>query len=386
MGCCQSGEGSNNSGSPSQNDSAPLITRQEMHSDIASPRGGVGDRKTSFHTTKSSYYTNSAQTLPDIPVPSSRDTEEVDMTRRKVMAELIDTEKSYVDALNVLAVAFVEPLKRDLNVNTKDLQVFQDLEVIKKLNTDFYNELKKCSTEVQVCHLFRQRASSFRLYVNYINNYEQATQKLTSPELKPFLRQCSQKLKELELRQVEILSYLIQPVQRIPRYQLLLQEMLQNTHHTQKELKGFMEETIQQITNVAQFCNIKKSETQKIWRARELQNELKLDLIRPGRSYVMEGKVKQMKTKTYTSEKHLYLFTDLLILVSKSRKIVMPFPFVDDDNKLNITIEAQNDIVTVTTRQPAKAMQIIFSDKKLQDLWLNEIKKLLTVHHRESLQ
>ncbi|KAG2389523.1 hypothetical protein C9374_014083 [Naegleria lovaniensis] len=79
---------------------------------------------------------------------------------------------------------------------------------------------------------FAEMAPFMRLYTEYINNFSQATEMLKdrrkkNQQLNLYLNKCKETREEC--RGLDIASFLILPVQRIPKYQLLLRELLKFT-------------------------------------------------------------------------------------------------------------------------------------------------------------
>jgi hypothetical protein len=185
-----------------------------------------------------------------------------------------------------------------------------------------------------------------KLYTDYINNYQKAMDTLrecrkTNPELDKFLKKL--KVEAKECRSMDISSFLVMPVQRIPRYQLLLQEVLKNTprgHHDFADL----ENSLKIVVNVANHLNnqrkYKEAQTRVVSVTRRLEDTLnntklreqldeevvslmehaKATVVAPHRHYVDECKVKFGRIekegedqKVHTLTYDMILFIDLLL-------------------------------------------------------------------------
>ncbi|KAJ3445818.1 faciogenital dysplasia protein [Anaeramoeba flamelloides] len=127
-------------------------------------------------------------------------------------------------------------------------------------------------------------------------------------------------------------SFLIQPIQRIPRYQLLVNEILK---HTDPEHKDYTDLQIppQMIKKVATDVNTvlinAKQNVILVSLNKKLSN---VDLIKPHRKYVCEGVLMKKSTKK-DQARLFYLFSDLLIIASKDISIytLAPLNIQDKD-------------------------------------------------------
>eukprot|EP01135_Chromosphaera_perkinsii_P003416 Nk52_evm40s242 gene=Nk52_evmTU40s242 len=92
-------------------------------------------------------------------------------------------------------------------------------------------QLERWGPSSRMGRVFIENVDFMRSYVMYVNNFEAAVQclqecKRKSPSFLAFVRDCE---KSERFNKLSLESYLIMPVQRLPRYILLLQELLKNT-------------------------------------------------------------------------------------------------------------------------------------------------------------
>jgi RhoGEF domain len=108
-----------------------------------------------------------------------------------------------------------------------------------------------CKTPLQ------QSASFFKMYSTYINNYDVAMKRVrlleAHTEFRAFIRAC-----ELQegCRGLDLRSYLIQPVQRVPRYKLLLAELLKHTRDTHPDWSNLTTALTEVRLIVCAYCNV----------------------------------------------------------------------------------------------------------------------------------
>jgi len=109
-------------------------------------------------------------------------------------------------------------------------------------------------------------------------------------------------------------------VQRIPRYILLLSDLIKHTSSDHIDYDD-LSDALEKIKHVAEFINESKRDSENMMKLNQLQSQLlnkaekKLEKLSvPGRSLIKEGIVHNQK-KDYT----IFLFNDLLLHVSKKK-------------------------------------------------------------------
>ena len=202
---------------------------------------------------------------------SASDKRKRDEVRAQVIAEIQSTEQSYVNTLDALTTCFVQPLKErmstkafhDIKPDAVDI-LCSNLETLANFHHMFISQLmlvpaasaaaaaatadaaapaapaapaaaaNAASTTPSIPSVFLRFSEFFRLYIPYLNGYEKALNTFNSlHKHKKFQEWLStdvrEKLKAHAIAngasQLDLLSYMIQPVQRVPRYVLLLKEL-----------------------------------------------------------------------------------------------------------------------------------------------------------------
>lgn len=154
-------------------------------------------------------------------------------TRKKefIMAELLQTERAYIRDLEVCIQTYLMEFRSRVKSNCvhrilhdKEKVIFGNIEEIYEFHSKtFLQELEKyeCMPE-DVGHCFVTWARSFDCYVNYCKNKTDSMSLLLIPGVQEDFDSIQKKHHVLH----PISAYLIKPVQRITRYQLLLKELL----------------------------------------------------------------------------------------------------------------------------------------------------------------
>jgi hypothetical protein len=151
-------------------------------------------------------------------------------------------------------------------------------------------------------------------------------EKSNNKQLKTFLSQQQKRLTDEKNRITDLEGFLITPVQRLPRYRLLLEDLLK-TIPPGEDLKN-LEKATELIRQVANFCNEKEREFERQARFLMIRRELKYPELKPSRKYVGEevgkgiqctdGNVVPNKTVPPLVGCDIYLFNDVLVVRKKN--------------------------------------------------------------------
>ncbi|KAG7484283.1 hypothetical protein MATL_G00047950 [Megalops atlanticus] len=153
------------------------------------------------------------------------------LLKRHVMKELIETERIYVDELlsvllgyraemdNPALSGFLPPLLR-----SKKEVLFGNMPEIYKFHSRiFLQDLEGClETPERVGACFLERKENFQVYERYCQNKPRSESLWRQFSDCAFFQECQKKLEH----KLGLDSYLLKPVQRLTKYQLLLKELL----------------------------------------------------------------------------------------------------------------------------------------------------------------
>lgn len=154
------------------------------------------------------------------------------------MAELLQTERAYVKDLEICIKAFLIEMRNSNNIPQalvgKEEILFGNLEEIYNFHNDiFLRELEKYETMPEdVGHCFVTWATKFDMYVHYCKNKPESNSLLVSHGGGIF-----EELQKKHKIEHPIAAYLIKPVQRITKYQLLLKDLQSCCQEGQGEIK-----------------------------------------------------------------------------------------------------------------------------------------------------
>jgi len=124
-----------------------------------------------------------------------------------------------------------------------------------------------------------------------------------------------------ECRMLSIESFLVMPVQQIPRYVMLVQDLAKNTWKGHPDFDN-LNQAHAKLKEVATKINEKKRESENQAKVYGVQRTLSgkfPTLCTPSRRYVREDQVNYLR-KVILKPLHLYLFNDLLVLAQPKFK------------------------------------------------------------------
>uniref|UniRef100_A0A8C9USR8 MCF.2 cell line derived transforming sequence n=1 Tax=Spermophilus dauricus TaxID=99837 RepID=A0A8C9USR8_SPEDA len=164
--------------------------------------------------------------------PSSLDNDNsLDVLKNHVLNELIQTERVYVRELFTVLLGYraemdnpemfdlMPPVLR----NKKDVLFGNMAEIYEFHNNIFMSSLENCSDAPErVGPCFLERKDDFQMYAKYCQNKPRSEIIWKKYSECAFFQECQRKLKH----RLGLDSYLLKPVQRITKYQLLLKELL----------------------------------------------------------------------------------------------------------------------------------------------------------------
>ncbi|KAI9007250.1 Dbl homology domain-containing protein [Gaertneriomyces semiglobifer] len=250
--------------------------------------------------------------------------------RNKIAHEILDSERRYVDSLLLLQQTFLDPLMAVVGTDAEILPkrviqcIFSELAGIVNVNTELKRQLEDRIENVswdpghgRVGDIFLNMAPFLKMYSSYVKNFNSAlstVEDLTAkvPAFADFVAKKNKVCHGLNLQ-----SYLILPVQRIPRYKLLLEDLMKHTdveHPDQPTLK----QSLNRISEVAVFVNETIREHEMMQSLIDVQRSLRglrEDLVSPGRRLIHKGTVQKICRKRHQT-RHLILLSDYLIYSS----------------------------------------------------------------------
>ncbi|KAL9644511.1 hypothetical protein ABK040_009375 [Willaertia magna] len=208
--------------------------------------------------------------------------------RNSLISEIVKTEEIYVTSLHVIKKLYIEQLRTNergaeqrFNISVFDLQkIFNNIETITSMHNIFLMNLKNKLDQwpkVYIGDSFVNQSLFLLFYVEYVNGYNQAmnTLRYLRKENKDFGRFLNETKKLPESKNLSLESYLILPIQRLPRYELLLRELLKYTEKEHVDYPNLMT-AFRRICAINRAINAKKREYETYSVIEKMVNDLKI--------------------------------------------------------------------------------------------------------------
>ncbi|GAB5354949.1 hypothetical protein AAMO2058_000163600 [Amorphochlora amoebiformis] len=306
------------------------------------------------------------------------------MARAKEMLEkeFISTETSYVAGLETLIDVYKKPLlalQKKIKVTGDDVKsMFSNVESIHQLHIILLDRFRKNPKEV--VKILHNHASYFKIYTQYLSGYDKALQTMDSLGK-------NKKFQEFLVNQreggegrgacLDIMSYLITPVQRIPRYEMLVREILKNTEDGDAS-KELIEKTYNQVRSIASHINEQKREVENFTKLIKIQNGIRgLDfaLFKPSRHLIKEGVLHVQRNRERRKERMVFLFSDILLWTNIKSEYKGHIEV--QDSKLIEEEDGEDAEVKFTLVSKGNMLHITCDLEWQKKEWVNSIQKMM---------
>jgi len=362
--------------------------------------------------------------------------------REKIVREILETEEVYVANLTIVIKNVLNPLKECIKqgkpiIKMETLRViFSDcIEVILnynlKLLQDLRDRVNAWGPNQAIGDIFLQFGSFLKVYTQYVKDQPKAQAMFDKKKTKKKFNQWLWERKQAREITMELDSYLILPIQRVPRYTLLLDNL---GKHTWPEHPDYinLRKAAAQVADVANYINERKRDRENIDKITVIMKRItgKFENLAadPRRRFVMEGSItvidyletensansspndtlskstsseslnsanKQMKPK----DRNMYLFNDKLLL-TKSNSFpsllrsmttatekfklifdVATISFKEEQHPTTFSIYSHDILTYVANGQPSNMdsdkllLIVVTSSKEERDQWVTTFQR-----------
>ncbi|KAI8148479.1 hypothetical protein BJV82DRAFT_592261 [Fennellomyces sp. T-0311] len=297
-------------------------------------------------------------------------------TRDKVVQEMLETERKYVQDLETLQNYMRELQAQKILSPDTVHYLFGNLNTLVDFQRRFLIQLENAAEnspeEQRFCHLFLQMEDAFAVYEPYCANYYSAQDLVVqeTPKL--------QKLADILNPNYELPSLLIKPVQRICKYPLLLGQLIKTTnkdwpHYAEME-DGL--EAIKRVTEKVNETRRKHENLQAVEDLRKRVDESQRDLVEGHGNLLLQNKL-MMLSGDSERELQMFLFEKALLICKEtkdaSKNRLTKTNTLSIKKKRRASLQAKgriftNRIISVTNKsQPGTwALVIEFKDRDIE--------------------
>eukprot|EP01117_Protostelium_nocturnum_P002599 TRINITY_DN1336_c0_g1_i2.p1 TRINITY_DN1336_c0_g1~~TRINITY_DN1336_c0_g1_i2.p1 ORF type:complete len:754 (+),score=383.53 TRINITY_DN1336_c0_g1_i2:177-2438(+) len=295
--------------------------------------------------------------------PEKKKKEEEEAKKRGfIVQEMLKTERNYVNALKILTKTFYEPLLEKYNtigLASQDSihKMFNKVDILYKNHQRFLGELEgrvlDWNPQKKIGDLFLNETDFLLRYRHYVNNYNNAFAILTDnkkiPEFKQFL---ASREAQPECHHSDLQSFLLEPIQRIPRYEMLLRDLNRKTdkeHPDHKDISA----ALQKIEEITKWINDAKRNSEQIAKVEvKLTDKVAQTLWLSNRKYFGEGKLTVISKGS--KERYVFLFNNLLLLCKETKNSEGVSAF-----KIKEKIGIEEELILANWKEPKEKSETI---------------------------
>lgn len=310
---------------------------------------------------------------------------ETDAKRRKmknkVRDELISTEQTYVRNLGILVNQYAIPLRNDPKHGlTRDQAntLFSNVETLQQLHGVMLADLKAASAE-EFAEVILRSADFLKMYTDYLNGYEKSIEIVNKQsKSKRFTNFLEERRKH---GAPDLMSLMILPVQRIPRYELLLKEMVKHTFSSDPDAVT-LDMALEKIKEIAGFVNDTKKHVEKMFKLLELQNKVYglprgISLFSKERTLLHQGNCQKLSDKKNVSLEsghlyYIYVLTDMILLTNASHKFKALY-YLHSVRIFDLPVVTESLYRGFTLKDKKNETSILFPTEKEKKKWVADV-------------
>ncbi|EGT30413.1 hypothetical protein CAEBREN_20241 [Caenorhabditis brenneri] len=263
----------------------------------------------------SDYLSQKMNTFTDFNMSSQYANEPIEKIR--ILQEIYDTEKTYVKALTLVDEIFVNELAlRCPKTQKLSRSMFGEISAIGKTHEILLESLRS----KPIAEVFTKFIPFLKLYTSYASHYANGLKIYAKLMSNSDFRKTLTKIEEdPRVEGKKLQAYLIMPIQRIPRYIMLIQSLMNYTTNQEdmadlyKALTG-----MQALTDQIQSCMAAYENGERLL---DIQLSFGLDahILEPGRVLLKEGVLykREIHGSPHYREIVVFLFNDILLYGSK---------------------------------------------------------------------
>ncbi|KAJ8787546.1 hypothetical protein J1605_022861 [Eschrichtius robustus] len=258
------------------------------------------------------------------PGPGTQEPEE-----KRIVQELLETEQAYVARLHLLDQVFFQELLKEARSSKafpEDVVrlIFSNTSSIYQFHAQFFlpelqRRLDDWTTTPRIGDVIQKLAPFLKMYSEYVKNFERAAELLaTWTDKSPPFQEVITRIQSSEASgSLTLQHHMLEPVQRIPRYELLLKEYVQKLPAQAPDLAD-AQKALDMIFSAAQHSNAAITEMERLQELWEVYQRLGLedDIVDPSNTLLREGPVLKISFRRIgPMERYLFLvgqpFSDL---------------------------------------------------------------------------
>jgi len=311
--------------------------------------------------------------------------------REMVMNEIMSSEAEYLNRLLTLRDVYLIPIREGNILSSSEFAgQFWQLESIYDLHVKLFTELSNDFNvgAKQVGKIFNDFSHFLKMYKQYLSCFaggsmaKRATLLTSNKKFSDFVYTAQ---KDPRCLGMTLDSFLIEPVQRIPRYCMLLDELLKNTDETHPDFDN-IKTCVINVRKVAVENNEairRQEEAHKIYEVVLQISSQRSDtssnlLDDPNRKFILQGDLVR-QCRNFRKTFRFWLFSDKLLYGEEEFSAIREGMYrVNHEiplSRCNITTrnDIENNEFALRVQSPAKSFVLYFKVEEKRNEWANAI-------------
>ncbi|XP_058157449.1 FYVE, RhoGEF and PH domain-containing protein 3 isoform X1 [Dasypus novemcinctus] len=315
-----------------------------------------------------------------------------------IARELLHTEEAYVKRLYLLDQVFCTKLTEAGIPPEVTTGIFSNISSIYRFHGQFL--LPELQTRItaewdanpRLGDILQKLAPFLKMYGEYVKNFDRAMELVSvwTQRSLPFKDVIHTIQKQEVCGNLTLQHHMLEPVQRVPRYELLLKDYLKRLPGDAADRKD-AEKSLELISTAANHSNAAIRKMEKMHKLLEVYEQLggEEDIVNPADELIKEGHIQKLSAKNGTAQdRHLFLFNSMVLYcVPKLRLMGQKFSVRE---KLDISDLQVQDIVKpnaaptfiITGRKRSLELQTRTEEEKKE--WIQVLRATIEKHKQNS--
>ncbi|XP_046746019.1 FYVE, RhoGEF and PH domain-containing protein 1-like isoform X1 [Diprion similis] len=244
--------------------------------------------------------------------------------------ELLTTERNYVNILHLIDQVFQFKVDQENRAHPmfppETVQhMFSNIKSIYKFHNEFLlpqleGRMQLWNDDPRIGDIMKNFAPFLKMYTEYVKNFDYAMNLINTLQQKipRFAAIVNDIQKRDECAKLSLAHHMLSPIQRLPRYELLLKDYLKNLAEDSPDYED-TKRALELVSTAANHTNEAMKKIDKFKKLLEIQESIydAIDLVSATRELVKEGKIVKISARSGDhQERYLFLLSDVLLLCS----------------------------------------------------------------------
>ncbi|CAO2631005.1 FYVE, RhoGEF and PH domain-containing protein 4 [Lemmus lemmus] len=244
----------------------------------------------------------------------------------KIASELLLTERAYVSRLNLLDQVFYCKLLEEANRGSFPAEmvnkIFSNISSINAFHSKFLlpeleKRMQEWETTPRIGDILQKLAPFLKMYGEYVKGFDNAVELVKNmTERVPQFKAVTEEIQKQKIcGSLTLQHHMLEPIQRIPRYEMLLKDYLKKLSPESPDWND-ARKSLEIISTAASHSNsaIRKMENlKKLLEIYEMLGEEE-DIVNPSNELIKEGQILKLAARnTSAQERYLFLFNNMLL-------------------------------------------------------------------------